>query len=569
VVKSSAAVRVTAFLVCSAVLTACGGDGGSGSTGSTGSTTSTPPTAASPPPTQADATRFLEQATFGPTASDITLVQTEGFDAYLTTQFKTPKTGYTGFSYVPHTAPATCQYSSSAPTSVASLCSRDNYSAFQVQRQFFANAQAGQDQLRQRVAFALSQIMVVSAADVYEAYGLAAYQNLLLDDAFVNFRQLLNDITLSPAMGRYLDMVNNAKANPAQGTAPNENYARELMQLFTLGVYLLNPDGSQQHDSSGNPIPTYDQAAVEGYAALFTGWTYPPLSGTATFNEAVNYTGQMTLIDAQHDTGAKQLINGVTLPAGQSGAQDLQAGLDAIFNHPNVGPFIATRLIQHLITSNPSPAYVQRIAAVFNNDGQNVRGDMQAVIQAILLDPEARGNSKSDANYGHLREPALFVSAFIRSVGGQSDGVYPRSQSSAMGQNVFDAGSVFNFYPPDYVVPARTDLGPEFAIQGAATALARVNFVNQLVYNGGAPPDTTVTGSTGTSLDLTTWINAAGDADGLVTALDARLTHTTLVSAAHQSIVVAIDAYDPTDTTSRAEQAVYLFGASPQYQVER
>ena len=566
-VKFSATVRVTGFLLCSAVLSACGGGDGSGT--SSGSTTSTPPPATIPPPTQADATRFLEQATFGPTAADITLVQTEGFDAYLANQFKTPKTGYSGFSYVPHTAPASCQYSASAPTSVASLCSRDDYSPFQVQRQFFANALAAPDQLRQRVAFALSQIMVVSAADVYEAYGLAAYQNLLLDDAFGNFRQLLNDITLSPAMGRYLDMVNNAKANPAKGTAPNENYARELMQLFTLGVYLLNPDGSLQHDGSGNPIPTYDQAAVEGYAALFTGWTYAPLSGTATFNEAVNYSGQMTLIDAQHDAGAKQLINGVTVPAGQSGAQDLQAGLDAIFNHPNVGPFIATRLIQHLVTSNPSPAYVQRIAAVFNNDGQNVRGDLQAVIRAILLDPEARGDSKSDANYGHLREPALFVSAFMRSVGGQSDGVYLRSQSSAMGQNVFDAGSVFNFYPPDYVVPARTDLGPEFAIQGAATALARVNFVNQLVYNGGAPPDTTVTGSTGTSLDLTTWISAAGDADGLVTALDARLTHTTLLSAAHQAIVVAVNAYDPTDTTSRAAQAVYLFGASPQYQVER
>jgi len=554
--------RIAVLTILSGALAACAGGSGSGASN---------PVAPPPPASkvsQADATRFLEQATFGPAPADIALVQSEGFDSYLSAQFKQPKTGYIGFSYVPHTPAPSCTADPNAPSSAASLCARDNYSAFQIQRQFFANALTAPDQLRQRVAFALSQIMVVSASDVYEAYGMAAYQNMLLDDAFGNFRQLLTDITLSPAMGRYLDMVNNNKLN--QGIPPNENYARELMQLFSVGLYLLNPDGTRQHDSAGNSIPTYDQGVVEGYAALFTGWTYAPLAGaSANWTDPVNYDGQMVLIDAHHEIFAKRLINGVSLPGGQSGGEELSAGLDAIFNHPNVGPFIATRLIQHLVTSNPSPAYVQRVATVFNNNGQNVRGDLQAVVRAILLDSEARGDVKTDPGYGHLREPALFIASFIRSLGGQSDGVYLRSQSNAMGQNVFAAGSVFNFYPPDYVIPTRTDLGPEFAIQGATAALTRENFINQLVYGGGATPDPTVTGSTGTSLDLTTWIGAAGDADGLVNAMDARLTHGTLAPAAHQAIAVAINAYDPASTTSRAQTAAYLFGASPQFQVER
>jgi hypothetical protein len=277
----------------------------------------------------------------------------------------------------------------------------------------------------------------------------------------------------------------------------------------------------------------------------------------------------MALIASHHDTSAKTLLNGVTLPAGQTGDQDLNAGLNLIFNHPNVGPFIGTRLIQHLVTSNPSPAYVQRVAAVFNDNGQGVRGDLRAVVRAILLDSEARGDSKADPTYGHLREPALFMTSFLRAVGGQSDGVYLRSQAAAMGQNVFAASSVFNFYPPDYTIPGRTDLGPEFAIQGTATALARANFVNQLLYGGGAAPEATVTGSTGTTLDLTAWASQAANVDGLVNGLDARLTHMSLSSSARQSIAVAVNAYGSSDPSNRARTAVYLFGVSPQYQVER
>lgn len=545
------------------LIAACGGSGGSAASSATDTTVAVD---------QADATRFLEQATFGPTTSDIALVQSGGFGSYLNAQLAQPATGYAGFSYVPHTAAASCTSVPGAPTSAASLCARDSYSAFQVQRQFFQNAMNGPDQLRQRVAFALSQIFVISSSSVYEAYGMAAFQNLLLNDAFVNFQQLLTDVTLSPGMGRFLDMVNNDKANPAQGTAPNENYAREFMQLFSLGVDLLNPDGSEQQDAAGNPLPTYDQSVVEGYAALFTGWTYAPLAGAAAaWNAPVNYSAPMVLIASHHDMNAKQLLGGTVLPAGQTGEQDLQAGIALIFNHPNVGPFIATRLIQHLVTSNPTPAYVQRIAAVFANDGHGVRGDMAAVVQAILLDPEARGDVQSATNYGHLREPALFMTSFLRSVGGQSDGVYLRAQAAAMGQNVFDANSVFSFYPPDYGIPGHSELGPEFAIQGAATALARINFVNQLVYGGGAAADPTVAQSSGTTLDLSSWMAAASSTDAavVVSSLDQRLTHGSLSNAAQQSIAQAVAAFDASDPVDRSRAAAYLFGASPQYQVER
>lgn len=542
-------------LVTGCLLSSCGG----------GSGTSAP----QPTISTADAARVLEQATFGPTAADIAHVQSVGFDAYLTEQFAASPSDYPGFSYVTHTAPDSCKYDSTAPTSAASLCSRDNYSLFQVQRKFFQNALTGDDQLRQRVAFALSQIFVVSGLEIYEAYGMAAYQNMLLKEATGNFRDLLQDVTLSPVMGRYLDMANNDKPNPARGTEPNENYARELMQLFSIGVNELNVDGSVKTDSQGNPIPTYDQDVVEGYAHLFTGWTYAPRPGAASqWSNPINYEGVMVSFPDHHDANSKLVLGGQVLPAGQTPEQDLSDGLDAIFNHPNVGPFIAKQLIQHLVTSNPSPDYVQRVVTVFNNNGQGVRGDLKAVVKAILLDSEARVASPVDATYGHLREPALYMTSFVRSMGGQSDGVYLRSQANAMGQNLFTAPSVFNYYAPGYRIPATNDLGPEFGIQDATTTLARANFVYQLVYGGGVAPDPTVTASIGTTLDLSS-LQTAMDADSLVEQLNQRLLHGTLSLSAHTTIVQPVNALAAGDTTNRVRMAVYLMASSIQYQVER
>jgi uncharacterized protein (DUF1800 family) len=541
-------------------IAACGGGGSGGGT-------STPP----PPsgPSAADAARFLDQATFGVTAADVSHVQSVGFQAYITEQIAATPSQYTGFSYTPHTAPANCRNDGSSPPDASSLCARDKYSLFQVQRQFFQNALNDSDQLRQRVAFALSQIFVVSGIEIYEAYGMADYQNMLLKDAFGNFRTLLQDVTLSPIMGRYLDMEANAKANPANGTAPNENYGREVLQLCSIGLYELNSDGTLKLDSNGAPIPTYDQDVVIGFSAVFTGWSYPPLPGeNSTFNNAVNYDGVMAEFPDYHETASKQLLDGLVVPAGQTMDQDLKTALDDIFNHPNVGPFIGKQLIQHLVTSNPSPAYVARISAVFADNGSGVRGDLSAVVTAILTDPEARGDAPATDDFGHLREPALFITAMLRSLGGQSDGVAPRNASSAMGEPIYTPPTVFNFYPPSYVLPGTQTLAPEFAIDNAATILAGANFVNTVVIQGGAKPDPTVTGSTGTSIDFTT-LSSITDPNALITQLNQTLMHGSLPTDAAAVILGAVNAQSGTDPLAAVRTASYLMLTSAQYQVER
>jgi uncharacterized protein (DUF1800 family) len=544
------------------MISACGGGG---------SSASLPPSAPAPTPSQptVDTMRLLQQATFGVTGADATHVQSVGINAYLTEQLNAPAAQYTGFSYSPHTAPTTCQNHPATPTDASSICARDQYSLFQVQRQFFMNALTHQDQLRQRVAFALSQIFVVSGIEIYEAYGMADYQNMLLNDAFGNFRTLLEDVTLSPVMGHYLDMANNDKTNTTLGTSPNENYGREVLQLCSIGLYELNPDGSQKLDGSGAPIPTYDQAVVIGFSAIFTGWTYAPLAGAVSkWTNPINYDGVMVPFDSHHETGSKTLLDGLVAPAAQTTTQDLKTALDDIFNHPNVGPFIGKQLIQHLVTSNPSPAYVARVSAVFADNGNGVRGDMGAVVQAILTDTEARGDVAAQTNSGHLREPALFITAMLRELGGQSDGVLPRNAISAMGQPIYTAPSVFNFYPPSFVLPGSQTLAPEFSINNAATALARANFVNTVIVQGGAMPDPTVTASTGTSIDLSA-LAAISDPNALIAQLNQTLMHGSLSSAASGAILSAINAQSQTDPLAAARTASYLLLTSAQYQVER
>lgn len=504
----------------------------------------------------ADLSRFLEQAGFGPTDAAIAEVKQLGMNGWLNRQFSTASTGYGNWPYVSGTAPTTCD----------SICQRDNYSAFQLQRTFFRNALSAPDQLRQRVAFALAQIMVISAAENNLAYANAEYHNLLASLAFGNFESLLTEVTLNPAMGRYLDMVNNGK--PASATEQaNENYARELLQLFSIGLYQLNPDGTVQTDATGRPVPSYDEDIIQGFARAFTGWTYPPLAGAASRRyNAPNYIGRMVADPTNHDTGAKTLLNGTVLPAGQSPDKDLADAIHNIFMHPNTAPFIGKQLIQKLVTSNPSPAYVSRVSTAFADNGQGVRGDMKAVLRAILLDPEARGGMKLTASYGHLREPALFIVHVLRALGGTSDGVWPRTQSSAMAQNVMSPPSVFNFYPPDHTLQSGL-LGPEFAIQNATTGFARANFVYQLVYGNGAAADATVTGSTGTRLDIAPYTSLAGDPARLVDRLDLLLTHGTLSPAARTTVINAIASVS--DLTSRAKLAIYLVATSSQFQVEQ
>jgi uncharacterized protein (DUF1800 family) len=526
------------------------------------------PTYSSPSAQKQDALRLLEQATFGPTSADLATVLDMGVDAYLDRQFATGKTGYVGFNRTGLLQADDCKSQASAPASASSICARTHYSVFEIQRLFFVNALTGEDQLRQRVAFALSQIFVVSGSEVSHAAAMASYQNLLLDQAFGNFRDLMQDVTLHPAMGVYLDMVNNPRGSSTTGAKPNENYAREFLQLFTIGTEMLNIDGSVMIDSDGDVVPTYSQADVEAFARVFTGWTYPNWPGVAPrWTNPAKLVGEMVPIESAHDTALKQLL-GVTLPAGQAARADLEQALDRVFQHPNVGPFISARLIQHLVTSNPAPEYVARVARIFNDNGAGVRGDLQAVILAILLDPEARGPTKTDSAYGRLKDPALFMTGFLRALGGRSDGVYLRSQAAAMGQNIFAAPSVFNYYSPKQRIGAGSLLGPEFGIFDGSSSLQRIDFVYELIYANGVEPDPTVLDSIGTSISLDRLNEAIADSKPSES-LDERLMFGKLSATSFAALDASLDALAGDDMEGRARAAAYVLGVSAQYQVQR
>ncbi|HTP49255.1 MAG TPA: DUF1800 domain-containing protein [Anaeromyxobacteraceae bacterium] len=518
------------------------------------------------PITGDDALRLADQAAFGPTPALAAQISQQG-SAWIDGQLRTPATGYPALPPVSPSVAVGCP--SSLPA--GNTCARDNYSAFPIQRAFFQNAVSGADQLRQRVALAYSQIFVVSSVQIAPAYALREYQEMLLEDAFVNFRQLLQDVTLSPVMGAYLNMANNNKGNAAKGISPNENYAREVLQLFSIGVNALQPDGSLLL-ANGAPVPTYDQGTIEGFASLFTGWTYPTAPGATPQNNNPQYfVGAMIPVDANHDTGPKTLLGGTVLPGGQGAQADLQAGLDNIFAHPNVGPFIGRQLIQFLVTSNPSPAYVSRITAVFNDDGTGTRGNMAAVVKAILLDPEARGSSKTDPGFGKLREPVVDVASILRALGGATDGVYPISAASSMGEPLFGPYTVFSYYPPSYPLPgSSTLLAPQFGILNTSTAIARLNFLNSLLYSAsGIAPQANVPGATGTKVDFSAFEGAAADPGALVAQLDASVLHHALSAAEAASIATAVDAVPADDPLTRARAAAYLVFASPRYQITR
>lgn len=505
-------------------------------------------------PTTADAVRFLEQATFGPTKNDIEHVKQVGFAAYIDEQIAAPVSNY---YYAPY--------------------SPNGYYGAKVR--FFQNALARPDQLRQRVAFALSQVLAASGADTaipsdQKLPAMVGYQEVLHQNALGNYRQVLLDMTLNPAMGAFLDMVNNQKPNPATNSLPNENYARELLQLFSVGVYKLNADGTIQVDVNNNPLPTYGNDEVKAFARVFTGWTYAPRYGQPMkAKNPANFAEPMVVYAASHDAGAKTLLGGQTLPAGQSAAADLDAAISNIFNHPNVGPFVASRLIQHLVTGEPSPGYVQRVAGVFNDNGRGVRGDLAAVVRAVLLDPEARGDRKTDTNYGHLREPALFAAALLRALNAQGDQFGVPEWASTMGQDVMSPRSVFSFYKPDYKVTygpagAQTSLvAPEVQTLATDTAIRRVNFVNTVIFG-----KITYSGKTGATADLSEFAAVAGNTNALLDLLSERFLHGTMSAAMRQSITTALAAIPSTAAnlnTVRAQTALYLVLASTQYQVQQ
>jgi uncharacterized protein (DUF1800 family) len=567
-IGTSRFVAIAGTALVASLLAACGGGGGGSSP-----TPAPPPVAIAPPPPVAppppsgnEVVRLLDQAAFGPNDASVAAVQAQGVTAWVDAQLATPTTGYATLPFIDANSAIGC------PTGSASTCGRDNYSAFPLQVQFFKNAMTAPDQLRQRVAFAYSQIFVISSIDIHPTYGVRQYQQMLLDNAFVNYRQLIERVTLHPAMGDYLDMVNNDKPNAAGTVQANENYAREVLQLFSIGLSKLNADGTAVKDANGVAVPSYDQSVVTAFARAFTGWTYAPLTGaTSHWTNTVNYIGDMVPFDAHHDVATKVLLNGATIPAGQNATQDLASALDTIYNHPNIGTFIGRQLIQALVTSNPTPAYIARITAVFNDNGSGVRGDMKAVVRAILLDTEARGDVKTDLNYGKLRDPAVYAASVARAFGGTSDGVYLAAQAGAMGQSVYTPGSVFSFYPPDYALPSSASLlGPQFGTQNTTTSVAQYNYVFALLNTtNGIAADTSVPGSTGTQVNLAALQALAATPSTMVDKLDALMTHTTLTTTEKNAIVTAVNAVAATDTLGRARMAAYLVAASPRYQINR
>jgi hypothetical protein len=512
-------------------------------------------------PSDAEIARFLNHASFGATEEAIAHVKSIGYEAYLDEQFAMPLPDYFPYQDVSSTTPdnSICN----------STCQRDFYSTYPLQLNFFKNALTGQDQLRQRVAFALSQILVVSAQvyDIRHPSRFQPYLKLLDKHAFGNYRQLLEEITLNPAMGVYLDMAGNRK------TAPNENYAREILQLFSIGLYELNQDGTLKKSKAG-PIPSYDQTVIGNFSRVFTGWSLAPSTKDPTWK---SYSTPMMMTDANHDVGEKILLGGKVLPAGLAMADELDAALDNIFANSNVSPFISRQLIQHLVSSNPTPAYVGRVAKIFKASA----GDMKAVVRAILLDKEAlKPPSKTG---GHLRSPVLWLTHLLRAFkvhDATNDASTPLATAPTtntdfvlsdlylpsqfdMLQDVYRAPSVFNYFPPDYAVPNTKLQGPEFGIFSTTEAFKRVNFAYALIYHK-------VTTSTdrpkGTWIDSSSLLPLAADPNALLAKLSSLMMPEGMSANMQKSLLALIYS---APVNERLLNAIYWIATSPEFQIEK
>lgn len=504
---------------------------------------------------EADAARLLTQGSFGPTQDDIGRVAGMSAKSWLDEQLRATPT---------HHLPL-CR----------SLQSGDAVDKNARTDAWWQIALTAPDQLRQRVAFALSEIMVVSdTSDALASQeGLCWYYDLLVDDAFGNFRDLLEDVTLSPEMGRYLSMLGNAKPDAATDRRADENFAREVMQLFTLGLVQLNADGTSKLDASGLALPSYTQADIEGLARTFTGWSW---GGASSFNSGpANWLAPMKGFDNAHDRDAKSIVGNTAIAAGGSAAQDLELGLDALFNHANVGPFIGRQLIQKLVTSNPSPTYVERVAKAFADNGRGQRGDLAAVVRAVLLDSEAR--SLPTANFGKAREPLLRQTHLWRAlaaVPATSSGRYSyRSAQSELLQSPLSSPSVFNFYSPFYspageVRNAQLVL-PELQLANESSITLAQNRLYQSLYSD-------YRGRSGVSnsailVDYAALLPLASDPAVLLDKLKLLLLSGQMPADMHSALLAYLQGIDASKDggLSRVQEATYLILASPQYSIQR
>jgi uncharacterized protein (DUF1800 family) len=465
--------------------------------------------------------RFLEQATFGPSQTDLASLKQLGQAAWLDQQF----------AMTPSAMPVTADLS----------VLRNNW---------YMNMVNGKDQLRQRMIFALSGLFVISADKNPYANEIQPWLATLNTHAFGNFNNLLREMTLNPAMGKYLDMGNSITP------APNENYAREVMQLFTLGPVLLNQDGSVQTDIHGEPMPTYDQERISDFAFALSGWTYAGASATNINWE--NFTGPLQPRNNFHDQRRKTLLRGEVLPADQGILLDYEGVMRNLFQHPNLPPFIATRLIRAFVTSNPSPEYITRVADVFAY-GPAGRGDLKATLSAVLTDPEAR-QDQATATQGHLKDPLQHSLSLFRALNATM--VNPTNlfwDYFLLGQRLGNSPSVFNFYSPMTRLPGTPQaFGPEFQIYAPSLAIARANFIYRLL-NGEFSGSVTI--------DISAYVNAAGNPAALLDLVDANLLSGRMSPASRQAIFTALNTI--TDKRNRAITALYLSAITAEFAVAR
>lgn len=522
-----------------------------------------PPAVGDAVATDVEAARFLTQATFGPTRPDIDRLKEIGIDAWINEQIAKP------ISYLSADTVAEWQ---AVPQGGRGM---DNARPGFHHRNsaWFKDVISGEDQLRQRVAFALSQIFVLSIENAQVGNwenGVTAFYDVLMDEAFGDFRSLLERVTLQPSMGIYLSYLRNAKADPETGALPDENYAREVMQLFTIGLNELQPDGTLKLDDRGLPIATYDNGTIEEMAKVFTGWTFA--SANPNFDNQFRRSQRddaspMILFPQFHDDSEKTIVTGRVLPAGQGGAADLRDTLDTLFDHPNTGPFISRRLIQRLVTSNPSPAYVYRVAQVFADNGEGQRGDLGAVVRAILTDYEARSPEiASTGSFGKLKEPLLRFAGLIRLLPiSAADGrLDVRGMESLLAQEPLRAPSVFNFFEPDFTRPgplaAAGLYAPEFQILTDTTAITAPNMYYDHLF--GSPGGITM------NFDLI--VGLANEPDQLIAILNLHLAAGQL-SATSIAQLKAAHAALPSGTSAlnTVRSITYLALLTPQAAVQR
>ncbi len=537
------------------------------------------------PHSDAAAARFLTQATFGPSLAEISRLRRMGYNAWLADQAAQPASHER--SYMENQEAAGLE-------------------VYQNSRQeaWWLHAITGPDQLRQRVAFALSELFVVSDqnGDIDgQPIATATYYDLLIDNAFGNYRNLLEQVTLSPVMGHYLSMFKNRKPDPAENIRPDENYAREIMQLFSIGLVRLNADGSVQM-SGGQPVPTYNQDTIRGFAHVFTGWNwancplddggqwweweYCPSGPVEWPNPGWNASWflPMQAWESYHaSTEDKQLLvypgvslPGGLLPGGGTAASDLGSALDNIFHHPNVGPFIARHLIKRLVTSNPSPAYIGRVAAVFANNGLGARGDLGATVRAVLMDAEARNLPSLASNGGKLREPLLRQSHLWRALSARADdGRYREWYADYyLGQAALRSPTVFNFFLPSYSPPGELyALGlsaPEFQITTDTTIASVANALDAKTFwywrgNPWNDPEDVV-------IDLDTELPFASNPARLIDRYDLLFMSRTMSDSMFNTLVNYVQAMDNSsvdDRRQRVQDAIWLIQTSPEYAIER